>query len=150
MILTKFITDYEICARGQAERALWAPALDRHIALFQHAPLLAVADGGFASRSNERAAADRGVRHVVGLLLREPTGDRSVETEGASPRAASIEAEREVKIGSERESVQRRARSVRVKQGIDVNLRRDLEEIESRPIVPLATESSEEENIDGP
>jgi len=65
MILTKFITDYEICARGQAERALWAPALDRHIALFQHAPLLAVADGGFASRSNERAAADRGVRHVV-------------------------------------------------------------------------------------
>jgi len=61
----QFITDYEVCERGQAERALWAPALDRHIALFDHAPHLAVADGGFASRSNERAAQDRGVRHVV-------------------------------------------------------------------------------------
>ncbi len=61
----QFITDYEVCERGQAERAFWAPALDRHIALFDHAPHLAVADDGFASRSNERAAADRGVRHVV-------------------------------------------------------------------------------------
>jgi IS5 family transposase len=71
----QFITDYEVCARGQAERALWAPALDRHIALFQRAPQLAVADGGFASRSNERAAADRGVRHVV--LPRQPRETRS-------------------------------------------------------------------------
>jgi IS5 family transposase len=61
----QFITDYAVCERGQSERALWAPALDRHIALFDHAPRLAVADGGFASRSNERAAHDRGVRHVV-------------------------------------------------------------------------------------
>ena len=61
----QFITDYEVCERGQAERALWEPALDRHIALFGHAPRLAVADGGFASRSNERAAPARGVRHVV-------------------------------------------------------------------------------------
>jgi IS5 family transposase len=61
----QFITDYEVCARGQADRALWVPALDRHIALFDHAPHVAVADGGFASRSNERAAQDRGVRHVV-------------------------------------------------------------------------------------
>jgi IS5 family transposase len=61
----QFITDYEVCERGQAERALWAPGLDRHIALFDRAPQLAVADGGFASRSNERAAQDRGVRHVV-------------------------------------------------------------------------------------
>src|SRR5213592_3641599 len=29
----QFITDYEVCERGQAERALWAPALDRHIVL---------------------------------------------------------------------------------------------------------------------
>jgi len=71
----QFITDYEVCARGQAERALWAPALDRHIALFDHAPHLAVADGGFASRSNERAAADRGVRHIV--LPRQPRETRS-------------------------------------------------------------------------
>jgi transposase, IS5 family len=61
----QFITDYEVGERGQAERALWAPALDRHIALFDHAPHLAVADGGFASQSNERAAQERGVRCVV-------------------------------------------------------------------------------------
>jgi transposase, IS5 family len=61
----QFITDYDVCERGQSDRALWAPALDRHIALFDHAPALAVADGGFASRSNELAAHARGVRHVV-------------------------------------------------------------------------------------
>jgi IS5 family transposase len=71
----QFITDYAVCERGQADRALWAPALDRHIALFDHAPYLAVADGGFASRSNERAAHDRGVRHVV--LSRQPRETRS-------------------------------------------------------------------------
>src|SRR5499426_4818084 len=71
----QFITDYAVCERGQAERALWAPSLDRHIALFDHAPHLAVADGGFASRSNERAAQDRGVRHVV--LPRQPREARS-------------------------------------------------------------------------
>src|SRR5262245_38986494 len=71
----QFITDYAVCERGQAERTLWTPALDRHIELFDHAPQLAVADGGFASRSNERAAADRGVRHVV--LPRQPRERRS-------------------------------------------------------------------------
>jgi transposase, IS5 family len=71
----QFITDYEVCERGQSERALWEPALDRHIALFGHAPALAVADGGFASRGNEQAARDRGVRHVV--LPRQPREDRS-------------------------------------------------------------------------
>ena len=40
-------------------------ALDRHITLFGRAPALAVADGGFASRTNEHVAHDRGVRHVV-------------------------------------------------------------------------------------
>jgi IS5 family transposase len=61
----QFITDYAVCERRRSERALWAPALDRHMALFDRAPQLAVADGGFASRTNERAAQDRGVRHVV-------------------------------------------------------------------------------------
>ena len=61
----QFITDYEVCGRRQTDRALWPPTLDRHIALFGHPPHLAVADGGFASRTNERAAQDRGVRHVV-------------------------------------------------------------------------------------
>jgi IS5 family transposase len=71
----QFITDYEVCERGQPERALWAPALDRHIALFDHAPRLAVADGGFASRGNEQAALDRGVRNVV--LPRQAREERS-------------------------------------------------------------------------
>jgi IS5 family transposase len=71
----QFITDYEVCAGGQPERDLWAPALDRHIALFGRAPRLAVADGGFASRINARAAQDRGVRHVV--LPRQPREKRS-------------------------------------------------------------------------
>ena len=61
----QFITDYEVCASRAAERTLWVPALDRHIDLFGHAPDLAVADGGFAARANERAAQDRSVRHVV-------------------------------------------------------------------------------------
>ncbi len=71
----QFITDYEVCDRGQADRALWAPALDRHIALFARPPQLAVADGGFASRSNERAAQERGVQHVV--LPRQPRETRT-------------------------------------------------------------------------
>lgn len=71
----QFITDYAVCESRQADRALWEPALDRHIALFGHAPYLAVADGGFASRTNERAAQDRGVRHVV--LPRQPHDQRS-------------------------------------------------------------------------
>jgi transposase, IS5 family len=72
---TQFITDYEVCARRQAERALWEPALDRHIELFDGAPRLAVADGGFASATNERIAHERGVRHVV--LPRQPRETRS-------------------------------------------------------------------------
>jgi len=71
----QFITDYEVCERRQADRALWGPALDRHIELFDGAPRLAVADGGFASATNERIAHERGVRHVV--LPRQPREPRS-------------------------------------------------------------------------
>ena len=77
----QFITDYTVCDRGSSDRDLWIPTLDRHIALFDHAPQLAVADGGFASRMNERAAQDRGVRHVV--LPRQ-----SRETRSRTARAA--------------------------------------------------------------
>ena len=66
----QFITDYDVCERGESDRALWGPALDRHIALFGRPPQLAVADGGFASPMNEHAARARGVRHVV--LPRQP------------------------------------------------------------------------------
>jgi transposase, IS5 family len=69
------ITDYSVCERRQADHALWAPALDRHIELFGRAPQLAVADGGFASATNERAAQARGIRHVV--LPRQPRETRS-------------------------------------------------------------------------
>jgi IS5 family transposase len=61
----QFITDYQVCERGQADRTLWEHSLERHIALFGRPPQLAVADGGFASRTNEHVAHDRGVRHVV-------------------------------------------------------------------------------------
>jgi IS5 family transposase len=71
----QFITDYEICQGPHAERDLWIPGLDRHVALFGQAPNLAVADGGFASRANEQAARERGVRQVV--LPRQPKEQRS-------------------------------------------------------------------------
>jgi IS5 family transposase len=34
----QFITDYAVCERRQPERALWAPALDRHIGRSSNAP----------------------------------------------------------------------------------------------------------------
>jgi len=71
----QFITDYAVCERRQADRVLWEPALARHIELFDRAPHLAVADGGFASATNERVATERGVRHVV--LPRQPRETRS-------------------------------------------------------------------------
>lgn len=71
----QFITDYEVCAPGQRDRALWGPAVERHMTLFGRAPRLAVADGGFASRRNERAAQALGVRHVV--LPWQPRARRS-------------------------------------------------------------------------
>jgi len=61
----QFITDYAVCEPGERDRALWGPAVERHLTLFGRPPRLAVADGGFASRRNERAAQDLGVRHVV-------------------------------------------------------------------------------------
>jgi IS5 family transposase len=61
----QLITDYEVCPTRVADQALWVPALVRHEQLFGRAPRLAVADGGFASGANERAAHERGVRTVV-------------------------------------------------------------------------------------
>ena len=71
----QFITDYAVCEPGERDRALWGPAVERHVALFGRAPRLAVADGGFASRRNERAAQALGVRHVV--LPWQPRARRS-------------------------------------------------------------------------
>ncbi|MBI3031340.1 MAG: ISNCY family transposase [Candidatus Rokubacteria bacterium] len=61
----QFITDWEVCATRVADGDLWVPALERHASLFSRPPRLAVADAGFASGENERAATDRGVRRVV-------------------------------------------------------------------------------------
>jgi IS5 family transposase len=61
----QLITDYEVCERRVPDQALWVPSLVRHEQLFGRAPRLAVADAGFASRANERAAYARKVRTVV-------------------------------------------------------------------------------------
>ena len=61
----QFITDYTVCATRVPDQAHRGPSLVRHAQLFGRAPPLAVADGGFASAANERAAAARGVRRVV-------------------------------------------------------------------------------------
>jgi IS5 family transposase len=61
----QFITDYEVCETRVPDQALWVPSLVRHAQLFGRAPRLAVADGGFASAANERAAVNHGVRRVV-------------------------------------------------------------------------------------
>ena len=61
----QFITDYAVCATRVPDQTLWEPSLVRHEQLFGRPPRLAVADGGFASRSNEQTASDHGVRHVV-------------------------------------------------------------------------------------
>jgi IS5 family transposase len=61
----QFITDYEVCERRVPNQALWVPSLVRHEQLFGRAPYLAVADAGFASRTNEGAAHARGVHTVV-------------------------------------------------------------------------------------
>ena len=61
----QIITRYAIHDGRPADVTLWIPALDAHTEVFGHAPDLAVADRGFASAANERAAQDRGVRRVV-------------------------------------------------------------------------------------
>ena len=61
----QFITDYTVCPTRIPDQQLWEPALRQHQALFGRPPRLAVADGGFASAANERAATELGVEHVV-------------------------------------------------------------------------------------
>jgi len=61
----QIITDYHVCPTRVPDKTLWTLALDRHRGLFGRAPRLAVADAGFASAANERAALDRGVKRVV-------------------------------------------------------------------------------------
>jgi transposase, IS5 family len=74
------ITDYHVCPTRVPDKTLWRPSLDRHQALFGRAPRVAVADAGFASAANERAARDIGVTHVV-----LPRGGASPRTRSPSP-----------------------------------------------------------------
>jgi IS5 family transposase len=73
-----FIIDYAVCETRVSDHALWVPSLVRHEQLIGRAPRLAVADGGFASRANERAASARGVRTVVLLQQRRKGCSRAV------------------------------------------------------------------------
>jgi IS5 family transposase len=61
----QFITDYQVCTTRVPDLELWIPALERHRQLFGRVPRLATADVGFASTTNERAAAAMGVHHVA-------------------------------------------------------------------------------------
>jgi IS5 family transposase len=61
----QIITAYEVHERRPADMTLWTPALDRHLAIFGRAPLIAAGDRGFASARNEEAAQRRGVRRVI-------------------------------------------------------------------------------------
>lgn len=61
----QFVTDYTVCPTRVPDGELWVPTLERHEQLFGRPPRLAVADGGFSSRTNELAAAARGVRRVA-------------------------------------------------------------------------------------
>jgi transposase, IS5 family len=61
----QIITAYEVHAGRPADRTLWTPALERHIAIFERPPDLAAADRGFSSAANEAAALARGVRRVI-------------------------------------------------------------------------------------
>lgn len=61
----QIVTAYEVHAARPADVTLWAPALDRHQAIFGRAPDLAAGDRGFSSATNEQAATDRGVRRVI-------------------------------------------------------------------------------------
>jgi IS5 family transposase len=74
----QFITDYAVCETRVSDHAVWVPSLVRHEQLIGRAPRLAVADGGFASRANERAAYARGVRTVVLLRQRRKGCSRTV------------------------------------------------------------------------
>jgi len=52
----QIITAYAVHNRRPADKTLWEPGLDRHIAIFGRPPDLATADRGFSPAANEQAA----------------------------------------------------------------------------------------------
>jgi IS5 family transposase len=85
----QIVTAYQVHDQRPADKTLWVPALDTHIALFGRAPALATADRGFSSAANEAAATARGV-HRVALphAGRKPPGRRAHEKQRWFRRAA--------------------------------------------------------------
>jgi transposase, IS5 family len=77
------ITDYTVCPTRVPDQELWAPALIRHQELFGQPPKLAVADGGFASAANERAATELGVDKIA---LPRPRGRPTPTAKPPPPR----------------------------------------------------------------
>lgn len=61
----QIMTAYQVHDRRPADRALWTPGLDCHLAIFGRPPDVAAADRGFASAANEEAAVARGVRRII-------------------------------------------------------------------------------------
>jgi IS5 family transposase len=61
----QLVTDYEVCTTRIADQDLWVPSLKKHRDLFGRPPRLAVADAGFASRANEKAATELGIKQVA-------------------------------------------------------------------------------------
>ena len=77
------VTDYTVCPMRVPDQELWRPSLTTHQALFGRAPKLAVADGGFASKDNERVATELGVAHVA---LPRPRGRPAPTAKPPPPR----------------------------------------------------------------
>jgi len=75
------VTDYEVCPTRVPDQELWGPTLSKHKELFGRAPKLAVADGGFAWKDNERTATELGVEQVAlpGLRRCRYRGPRGME-----------------------------------------------------------------------
>jgi transposase, IS5 family len=61
----QIVTAYDVHPTRPPDKALWIPALDRHVAIFGRAPDIAAGDRGFTSTKNEDAARVRGVRRVI-------------------------------------------------------------------------------------
>ena len=59
------VSGYQVLEGNPADTNSFLPALDHHIACFEHAPDLATADRGFFSAANEREAEARGVAKVA-------------------------------------------------------------------------------------
>jgi IS5 family transposase len=59
------VSNYFVAPGNLCDQLQWVPALEAHVALFGQAPRLAVADRGFFSGANEKAAHQLGVKQVV-------------------------------------------------------------------------------------